>query len=95
MLRDCEGGKPEALIIATGSEPIMLPGLPDDPRIVDSTGALELAPLPKRMLVDVSEDQDRVLNGYIQGLSAGSEGIDIGDVPWSAWLKPAVRRCFW
>ena len=29
----------------------MLPGLPDDPRIVDSTGALELAPLPKRMLV--------------------------------------------
>ena len=38
-------------IIAAGSEPIMLPGLPDDPRIVDSTGALELAPLPKRLLV--------------------------------------------
>ena len=38
-------------IIAAGSEPIMLPNLPDDPRIVDSTGALELAPLPKRMLV--------------------------------------------
>jgi len=38
-------------IIAAGSEPVMLPGLPDDPRIVDSTGALELAPLPKRMLV--------------------------------------------
>ncbi len=38
-------------IIAAGSEPAMLPGLPDDPRIVDSTGALELAPLPKRLLV--------------------------------------------
>lgn len=38
-------------IIAAGSEPAMLPGLPDDVRIVDSTGALELAPLPKSMLV--------------------------------------------
>lgn len=38
-------------IIAAGSEPAMLPGLPDDPRIVDSTGALELAPLPQRLLV--------------------------------------------
>ncbi len=41
----------EYCIIAAGSEPIMLPDLPDDPRIVDSTGALELAPLPKRLLV--------------------------------------------
>ncbi|MBT8088452.1 MAG: dihydrolipoyl dehydrogenase, partial [Gammaproteobacteria bacterium] len=41
----------EQCIIAVGSQPMMLPGLPDDPRIVDSTGALELAPLPKRMLV--------------------------------------------
>lgn len=41
----------EQCIIAAGSEPMMLPGLPDDPRIVDSTGALELAPLPKRLLV--------------------------------------------
>ena len=41
----------EQCIIAAGSEPMMLPGLPDDPRIVDSTGALELDPLPKRMLV--------------------------------------------
>lgn len=38
-------------VIAAGSEPAMLPGLPDDPRIVDSTGALELTPLPKRLLV--------------------------------------------
>ena len=41
----------EQCIIAAGSESIMLPGLPDDPRIIDSTGALELDPLPKRMLV--------------------------------------------
>jgi dihydrolipoamide dehydrogenase len=38
-------------IIAAGSEPLMLPGLPDDPRIVDSTGALELTSIPKKMLV--------------------------------------------
>jgi len=41
----------EKCIIAAGSESIMLPGLPEDPRIIDSTGALELDPLPKRMLV--------------------------------------------
>ena len=38
-------------IVAAGSEPTPLPGAPDDPRIVDSTGALELGELPKRMLV--------------------------------------------
>jgi dihydrolipoamide dehydrogenase len=37
-------------IIAAGSESVRLPGLPEDPRIIDSTGALELD-LPKRMLV--------------------------------------------
>jgi dihydrolipoamide dehydrogenase len=37
-------------IIAAGSEPVKLPGYPEDPRIIDSTGALELN-LPKRMLV--------------------------------------------
>ena len=41
----------EKCIIAAGSEPFMLPGLPDDPRIVDSTGALEVHPLPKQLLV--------------------------------------------
>ena len=38
-------------IIAAGSEPAMIPGLPDDPRIVDSTGALELDPIPEKFLV--------------------------------------------
>jgi dihydrolipoamide dehydrogenase len=38
-------------IIAAGSQPVILPFLPDDPRIVDSTGALLLKNIPKRMLV--------------------------------------------
>lgn len=38
-------------IIAAGSEPAMIPGLPDDPRVIDSTGALELQDMPDRMLV--------------------------------------------
>ena len=38
-------------VIAAGSEPVMLANLPDDERIVDSTGALELAPLPDSLLV--------------------------------------------
>ena len=38
-------------IIAAGSQSVKLPFLPEDPRIVDSTGALLLASIPKRMLV--------------------------------------------
>ena len=38
-------------IIATGSEPVSLPFLPKDPRIMDSTGALELRDIPERLLV--------------------------------------------
>jgi len=38
-------------IIAAGSQSVTLPFVPEDPRIVDSTGALELAAVPKRMLV--------------------------------------------
>jgi len=41
----------EHCIIAAGSSAVMLPGLPDDPRIVTSTGALALADVPKRLLV--------------------------------------------
>ena len=39
------------VIIAAGSEAASLPFLPKDPRIVDSTGALKLKAIPKRMLV--------------------------------------------
>jgi dihydrolipoamide dehydrogenase len=38
-------------IIAAGSQAVKLPFLPEDPRIVDSTGALQLKSIPKRMLV--------------------------------------------
>jgi dihydrolipoamide dehydrogenase len=38
-------------IIAAGSEPVKLPFIPEDPRIIDSTGALELGGVPKRLLV--------------------------------------------
>ncbi len=38
-------------IIAAGSQAVKLPFIPDDPRVVDSTGALELRQVPKKMLV--------------------------------------------
>ncbi|MEO8186407.1 MAG: dihydrolipoyl dehydrogenase, partial [Burkholderiaceae bacterium] len=38
-------------IIGAGSQSVTLPFIPEDPRIVDSTGALELKAIPKRMLV--------------------------------------------
>lgn len=38
-------------IIAVGSEPATLPFVPNDPRIMDSTGALELTDIPERLLV--------------------------------------------
>ncbi|MGE5525033.1 MAG: dihydrolipoyl dehydrogenase [Rhodospirillaceae bacterium] len=42
----------DACIVAAGSSVAKIPGLPyDDPRIVDSTGALELPQVPKRLLV--------------------------------------------
>src|SRR5215210_6701487 len=42
----------EQAIIAAGSEPVTLPFIPhDDPRVIDSTGALELGGVPQRLLV--------------------------------------------
>jgi len=50
-----EGGKKvvkfKQAIIAAGSEAVKLPFIPQDPRVVDSTGALELRQIPQRMLV--------------------------------------------
>jgi dihydrolipoamide dehydrogenase len=51
-----EGGKQllrfTQCIIAAGSQAMKLPGFPwDDPRVMDSTDALELAEIPKRLLV--------------------------------------------
>jgi len=50
-------------IIAAGSQPVHLPFIPKDPRIVDSTGALELPFVPKRMLI---------IGGGIIGLEMGT-----------------------
>lgn len=50
-------------IIAAGSQSVKLPFMPDDPRVVDSTGALELAKVPKRMLI---------VGGGIIGLEMGT-----------------------
>ncbi|MGZ8216537.1 dihydrolipoyl dehydrogenase [Methylomagnum sp.] len=42
----------DSAIIAAGSQPVKIPGFPhDDPRLIDSTGALELADVPKRLLI--------------------------------------------
>ena len=41
----------EQAIIAAGSQSLSLPGLPEDPRIMDSTDALQLGAIPGRMLV--------------------------------------------
>ncbi|MFT3804210.1 MAG: dihydrolipoyl dehydrogenase [Burkholderiaceae bacterium] len=59
----------EKAIIAAGSQAVRLPFLPDDPRIVDSTGALALPGVPKRMLV---------LGGGIIGLEMGTVYSTLG-----------------
>jgi dihydrolipoamide dehydrogenase len=41
----------EHCIIAAGSEAATLPFIPDDPRVMDSTGALEVEEIPERLLV--------------------------------------------
>ncbi len=56
-------------IIAAGSQSVKLPFVPDDPRIVDSTGALLLRSVPKRMLV---------IGGGIIGLEMGTVYSSLG-----------------
>lgn len=41
----------EHAVIAAGSEAVKLPFVPEDPRVIDSTGALALEDIPERMLV--------------------------------------------
>jgi len=55
-LRVADGDRSQVIafgkcIIAAGSEAIQVPDWPDDPRVIDSTAALELPALPDRMLV--------------------------------------------
>src|SRR4030095_7172437 len=56
-------------IIAAGSQAAKLPFLPEDPRIVDSTGALELKSVPKKLLV---------IGGGIIGLEMGTVYSTLG-----------------
>ncbi|MFN3610462.1 dihydrolipoyl dehydrogenase [Tepidimonas sp.] len=56
-------------IIAAGSQAVRLPFLPDDPRIVDSTGALALPGVPKKMLI---------IGGGIIGLEMGTVYSTLG-----------------
>jgi dihydrolipoamide dehydrogenase len=56
-------------IIAAGSQAAKLPFLPEDPRIVDSTGALELREQPKKLLV---------IGGGIIGLEMGTVYATLG-----------------
>jgi len=70
-----EGGAAQTIrfkraIVAAGSEAVKLPFLPkDDPRVVTSTGALELRALPKKMLV---------IGGGIIGLEMGTVYSTLG-----------------
>jgi dihydrolipoamide dehydrogenase len=56
-------------IVAAGSQAVHLPFMPKDPRVVDSTGALELGSAPKRMLI---------LGGGIIGLEMGTVYSTLG-----------------
>ena len=72
-------------IVAAGSEPVRLPFVPDDPRVIDSTGALELRDLPQRMLV---------VGGGIIGLEMGSVyatlGVRVSVVEFMKQLAPGA-----
>jgi dihydrolipoamide dehydrogenase len=71
--QDKTGGKKvvafKRCIIAAGSQAVRLPFMPDDPRVVDSTGALALKEVPKRMLI---------LGGGIIGLEMGTVYSTLG-----------------
>jgi len=56
-------------IIAAGSQSVRLPFMPEDPRVVDSTGALELPAVPRRLLV---------VGGGIIGLEMGTVYSTLG-----------------
>jgi dihydrolipoamide dehydrogenase len=53
----------KSAIIAAGSQSSKIPGMPNDDRIMDSTGALELQDIPKKLLI---------IGGGIIGLEMGT-----------------------
>jgi dihydrolipoamide dehydrogenase len=74
-------------IIAAGSEAVRLPGFPDDPRVIDSTGALELPDDCKRLLV---------IGGGIIGLEMAcvydALGVTVTVVELADGLMPGADR---
>lgn len=75
-------------IIAAGSEPFKIPGFPvDDPRVIDSTGALQLKDIPDKMLI---------IGGGIIGLEMAevysSLGSKITVVEFADGLIPGADR---
>ena len=74
-------------IIAAGSQPVNLPFIPEDERIIDSTGALELKDVPEKLLV---------LGGGIIGLEMGTVyralGSEIDVVEFADQLVPAADK---
>ncbi|WP_029512393.1 MULTISPECIES: dihydrolipoyl dehydrogenase [unclassified Methylophilus] len=77
----------EHAIIAAGSQATKFPGAPEDERIMDSTGALALADIPKRMLV---------IGGGIIGLEMGTVydalGSKVSVVEFMDGLIPGADR---
>ncbi|GAB0109954.1 dihydrolipoyl dehydrogenase [Pseudoalteromonas distincta] len=74
-------------IIAAGSKPVNLPFIPEDDRVIDSTGALELKDVPEKLLV---------LGGGIIGLEMGTVyralGSAIDVVEFADQLVPAADK---
>ncbi|AZN33831.1 dihydrolipoyl dehydrogenase [Pseudoalteromonas agarivorans] len=77
----------ENAIIAAGSQPVNLPFIPEDDRVIDSTGALELKDVPEKLLV---------LGGGIIGLEMGtvyrSLGSTVDVVEFADQLVPAADK---
>src|SRR5579871_5473096 len=68
----------KSIVIATGSDVAKLRGIEiDEKRIVSSTGALELAQVPKHLLI----------------VGAGVIGLELGSVPRSRWSSILIASC--
>jgi len=70
----------EQAIIAAGSQPVKLPGFPwDDARVMDSTDALELADIPKRLLVVGGGIIGLEMACLYAGLGSAVTVVELGD----------------
>ena len=70
----------EQAIIAVGSQPISLPFLPDDPRIIDSTGALELKEVKGDLLVLGGGIIGMEMASVYHGLGSDITVVEAGDM---------------